>query len=624
MSEDHQSYKCRICSEEVAVLHQECSHCGLTSGKYRRSESNDDITLHCSACDRTLKPLAPPDICNAGHRGECGWWDTKTKAWVEPNLSATNIGSKAVWVRGNFQGVYTGELEPAGITFANEDQRSYTINHFEIATLDDVEKIDAPPERTANGKKPPILIDQVAPVTVTYKASDSSDAVRYSVALQDFRLHEWREVNGGEIAGFFGKASTGRVTGVAYALLRHDPVQTPKKRPAPSSQQPKPKLQQQAASPQPGAANTDYPEKLEAERADSSDNKATAGGAEVPAKTGTSRETAFAANATTSECLACVWWVQLPLAILVLYFCGWQHALIFIAVAQVACWLAEVCASKEWIVTNITRRNLLITLIVLMVTIGILIEAYSLAFSDDCALVSDWPIYLIATAFGLSALLRYCWLRLVLLATWFLTLLLWCSANGVYCDRKENTNRLDSFLTEINIHVDNTINPDVISDIVNDATIDPDNPDNNRKISIDEITKDPELLDKCGNSIYFPEVALFAKGSPDIQPRAHAQLRKLVPLLGARSDKKIIITGHADKSGDETDIGYLNNIALSDKRAAAVANWLVENKAIDPSRVDIRGAGTSMPLTLDADRAEYNRRVEVQIDCPNPNQRTKD
>ena len=394
MSEDHQSYKCRICSEEVTVLHQECSHCGLTSGKYRRSESNDDITLHCSACDRSLKPLAPPDICNAGHRGECGWWDTKTKAWVEPNLSATNIGSKAVWVRGNFQGVYTGELEPAGITFATEDQRSYTIEHFEIAALDDVQRIDAPPARIANGEKPPILIDQVAPVTVSYKSSDSSDAIRYSVTLQDFRLHEWREVSGGEIAGFFGKAATGRITGMAYALLKHDPDQPPKKRPEPPSQQKK----QQPATPQAGAASKGYADKREEERTDSSDKKSTVGGAQIPASSGTDNERAFAADDTASKCLACVWWVQIPLAVLVLYFCGWQHALIFIAVAQAACWLAEVCANKEWIVTSITRRNLLVALIALLLTFGILIEAYSLAFSDDCALVSDWPIYLIATA----------------------------------------------------------------------------------------------------------------------------------------------------------------------------------------------------------------------------------
>jgi outer membrane protein OmpA-like peptidoglycan-associated protein len=624
MSEDHQSYKCRICSDEIEVLHQECSHCGLTSGKFRRSKSNDDTTLHCSACDRMLKPLAPAEICNAGHRGECGWWDTKNQAWVEPNLSAINSGSKAVWISGSFQGIYTGELDPAGIRLPNEDQRSYTIDHFEIATLENVQKIDAPPARTATGEKPPILIDQIASVTVTYKEFDTSDAVRYSVTLQDFRLHEWREISGGEIAGFFGKASTGRVTGVAYAVLKNDPERPPKQRRAPTPRQTEPQPRQQAASSQPDAASKGHVEDLEPSRDAYSGNKSMAAGGQIPPSADTGSDTPFAANPPISECVACVWWVQLPLAVLVLYFCGWQHTLIFIAVAQVACWLAEVCANKDGIFTSITRRNLLIALIVLLATIGILIEAYSLAFSDDCALVSDWPIYLIATAFGLSALLRYCWLRLVLLSTWFLTLLLWCSANSVYCDRKENTNRFDSFLTEINIHVDTTVNPDVISDIVNDATIDPDNPNNNRKISIDEIVKDPELLDKCGNSIYFPEIALFAKGSPDIQPRAHTQLRKLVPLLEARNDKKIIITGHADKSGDETDIGYLNNIALSDKRAEAVANWLVESKAIDPTHIDIRGAGTSMPLTLDPERAEYNRRVEVQIECRNPNQRTKD
>lgn len=601
MSEGSHSYKCRICNDEIEVLQQECGHCGLTSGRYRRSANAEKITLHCTSCDAPIKPLAPPDICNVGHRGDCGWWDSEAGAWVDPDLSTRRTGPRAVWVRGNFQGVYVGELQTSDIALAREDQRSYTIDHFQFARLDDTQKVDGPPDKSAQGQKPPILSDLVTPVIASVENTNNGQRSEYNVSLHDFRLHEWREVSGGEITGFFGKASTGRVYGVAYGLLERDSLKPPKKHADKSSKKINPTSE---STPSP-ASDVD-------------------GNNQNTVLPDTADSPSMASESAVANCFACSFWLHLVLAATVWYCCGWQHALIFVAVSQAACWLADLCASNSWIVRDITRRNLLIALIGLLVTIGILIEAYSLAFSDDCALVSDWPIYLIAVAFGLTALLTYCWLRFILLTVWFLTLLLWCSANGVYCDRTERTNRLDRFLDEINIHVDTAVNPDIISNIVNDATIDPENPDNNRKISIDEITKDPRLLDKCGNSIYFPEVALFTKGSPAIEPRAHAQLRKLIPLLKARPDKKIIITGHADKSGDETDIGYLNNIALSDQRAAAVARWLIDNQAIDPSRVDIRGAGTSMPLTLDPDRAEYNRRVEVEIDCPNPDQRTKD
>ena len=601
MPAGHHSYKCRICNDEIEVLQQECGHCGLTSGRYRRSANQEKVTLHCTGCDALIKPLVPPDICNAGHRGDCGWWDTEALTWIEPDLSTRDTGPKSVWVRGKFQGVYIGELQSSDTPSTREDQRNYTIDDFQMARLDDIEKVDGPPDKSPDGQKPPILADIVTSVITSVKNEADGQPNEYDVSLHDFRLHEWREVSGGEITGFFGKASTGRVSGIAYALLKRDSLKPPEKQAdkPPKKENPETK----STAPQPGIGNS----RQQGSTSEDTGATTTAGG-----------------ESETAQCFACSFWLHLAMAAVVWYCCGWQHALIFIAVSQATCWLADLCASNGWIVRHITRRNLLIALIALLVTVGILIEAYSLALSDDCALVSDWPIYLIAVAFGLTALLNYCWLRFILLAVWFLTLLLWCSANGVYCDRTEQINRLDRFLDEINIHFDTAVNPDVISDIVNDATIDPENPDNNRKISIDEITKDPKLLDKCGNSIYFPEVALFTKGLSTIEPRAHVQLRKLIPLLVARPDKKIIITGHADKSGDETDIGYLNNIALSDQRATAVAQWLIDNQAIDPSRVDVRGAGTSIPLTLDPERAEYNRRVEVEIDCPNPNQRTKD
>jgi outer membrane protein OmpA-like peptidoglycan-associated protein len=631
MLEGHQSYKCRVCNDEIEVLQQECGHCGLTSGRYRRSPADDKITLHCTSCDAAIRPLPPPDMCNAGHRGDCGWCDTRTGAWIEPDLRTNDTGSKAVWVRGNFQGVYTGELTAVHMTFAKEDQRSYTIDFFQMARLDDLQRVDGPPDKSPGGQKPPILAPVVTAVIASTQDTATGKRSEYGVSLHDFRLHEWRDISGGEIASFFGKTATGRLSGVAYAFLKPDALTVPDSRkdaaPKKSLTAETPPVTSPTGDPTDNGQSPVPPQnsgyvlgKLD---------KTTIGTAEVnvdsqgdiPARGVGVR--AMHPETVNTVCFSCSFWLQLALGIVVWYCCGWQHALVFIVVSQAACWLADICARHGWIVRAITPRNLLIALIALLVTVGVLIEAYSLALSDDCALISDWPIYLIATAFALTALIAFCWLRFILLAAWFLSMLLWCSANGLYCDHKENTNRLDRFLDEIDIHFDTVINPDVISDIVNDATVDPDNPDNNRKISIDEITKDPELLDKCGNSVYFPEVALFAKGSPNIEPRAHAQLRKLIPLLKARPDKKIIITGHADKSGDETDLGYLNNIALSDQRAAAVAQWLITHHAIDASRIDVRGAGTSLPLTLDPERAEYNRRVEVEINCPNPNQRTK-
>jgi OOP family OmpA-OmpF porin len=87
-------------------------------------------------------------------------------------------------------------------------------------------------------------------------------------------------------------------------------------------------------------------------------------------------------------------------------------------------------------------------------------------------------------------------------------------------------------------------------------------------------------------------------------------------VLKKKPDRKVIITGHADKSGDDSDDGYIKNIDLSNERAKAVAEWLVQNAGIDESRLEIRGAGTSMPITTDPQSSHLNRRVEVELECP--------
>ncbi len=203
-----------------------------------------------------------------------------------------------------------------------------------------------------------------------------------------------------------------------------------------------------------------------------------------------------------------------------------------------------------------------------------------------------------------------------MLAAWFLSTIVWCSANSIICDEDKNQKRIDVLVHDIDVVVDYIINPDTDTDEVNDNTIDPNDPENDRKISIDEVIKNPDLVDKCGNSIYLSEVALFEINQFEIQPRAEVQLRKLAILLDKKKERNVIITGHADKSGDNSDRGYLENIELSNNRAKAVADWLIKNGSLDVKRVEIRAAGTSMPITTDPESTHLNRRVEVQLECP--------
>ncbi len=77
------------------------------------------------------------------------------------------------------------------------------------------------------------------------------------------------------------------------------------------------------------------------------------------------------------------------------------------------------------------------------------------------------------------------------------------------------------------------------------------------------------------------------------------------PLL---RDERILIIGHTDTKGA---VEY--NRDLSDRRAKAVADYLVSNLGIDARRLEARGLGESRPIEgIDGTDAR-NRRVEVSV-----------
>jgi outer membrane protein OmpA-like peptidoglycan-associated protein len=81
-------------------------------------------------------------------------------------------------------------------------------------------------------------------------------------------------------------------------------------------------------------------------------------------------------------------------------------------------------------------------------------------------------------------------------------------------------------------------------------------------------------------------------------------------LLKRRPKEEIIIMGHADKTGSS-----LGNMKLSEKRAYALADWLVESQGIAADRITVVGAGDLDPLiNLNTD-IPLNRRVEVRVNC---------
>jgi outer membrane protein OmpA-like peptidoglycan-associated protein len=120
----------------------------------------------------------------------------------------------------------------------------------------------------------------------------------------------------------------------------------------------------------------------------------------------------------------------------------------------------------------------------------------------------------------------------------------------------------------------------------------------------------------AGIRINLPENILFDFDKSDIRPGAKPTLQKLSVLLKNYAKAPVTINGHTDSKGSDA-----YNQVLSQKRAEAVKNYLVQNFSISGSQMTPKGWGESQPIAPNsksngADNPEgrqKNRRVEVII-----------
>jgi OOP family OmpA-OmpF porin len=103
---------------------------------------------------------------------------------------------------------------------------------------------------------------------------------------------------------------------------------------------------------------------------------------------------------------------------------------------------------------------------------------------------------------------------------------------------------------------------------------------------------------------------LFPFNSAVILPKYHEALNKLGTVLAEPQYNAyhIQIEGHTDAVGSE-----VYNQTLSERRAASVKEYLVQQFHIDPTRLTVKGLGEAKPVTTNDTEAgrSKNRRVEV-------------
>jgi OOP family OmpA-OmpF porin len=126
-------------------------------------------------------------------------------------------------------------------------------------------------------------------------------------------------------------------------------------------------------------------------------------------------------------------------------------------------------------------------------------------------------------------------------------------------------------------------------------------------VSSDEITIN-KVEYKVGAVVELKNIS-FEFDDVKILTESELELVKLRDLLFDYPFMEILIKGHTDNVGN---LEY--NQKLSEKRAASVYNYLIEND-IDKSRLSFKGFGSSKPLSSNDTEIgqEENRRVEFEI-----------
>jgi outer membrane protein OmpA-like peptidoglycan-associated protein len=100
----------------------------------------------------------------------------------------------------------------------------------------------------------------------------------------------------------------------------------------------------------------------------------------------------------------------------------------------------------------------------------------------------------------------------------------------------------------------------------------------------------------------------FDTGSDRVRPESSPTLKEIGTMLKEHPELKLTIEGHTDNVG-----GAPANLMLSEKRAAAVRQHLVDTYQIDGARLQAKGLGQTKPAASNdtPEGRQQNRRVEL-------------
>jgi OOP family OmpA-OmpF porin len=118
------------------------------------------------------------------------------------------------------------------------------------------------------------------------------------------------------------------------------------------------------------------------------------------------------------------------------------------------------------------------------------------------------------------------------------------------------------------------------------------------------------IVDKDGCEVKITLNVQFDTNKSDIKPEYVDEIKKFAEFLKRHPEVKVEIAGHTDSDGDRD-----KNIALSQKRADAVAEYLSTEFGIEKDRITAKGYGPDKPVASNdtEEGKNQNRRVEALL-----------
>lgn len=515
------------------------------------------------------------------------------------------------WIRANFDGDLM-EVTSKGTDLLSDQQSQMKLWR---ARLKNAVPIDGPPIKAS---KVPIRQDCIEQAHVFLSDSDQG----YLVSLHHVEIHDWEHV--GTRQSLHTSDLLGRIKGIVYAkVVPYDPPPKEKtkleklfnKNPL-STSRPFDKVGKDQTPLNKSESDSNSENILDSFIGKSQSTP------EPKKYSNTERSSADLVKSNdegsatdlpkpSDQCTGCNFWLTLWVAISVWFLCDWKMALISIVPLVIRC----IFKSETSAVTYGWRASFCIVAIAWAISF----YGYRWVQETRCDELYPWWLWIIGGLIVLTRYLRSCipWLLVVLI--WNYSLILVCRADGQSCmlDQENSSGYIGSIYDKVTQNIKDKLDRDPNTQI---ATSQPTSELKGGRISVEQALGNTEKYFTCltdGSegpkfNIYFGQEAIFGYADTTISPDARPYLRKLVTLVKRRPNDDIIITGHADKTGSP-----VGNMKLSEKRAYALADWLVETQAISADRITVVGAGDLDPLVNLSTDIPLNRRVEVRINCKN-------